>query len=50
MNGFARDEGGATAIEDALIATLISIVIVAAVTNIGTQVKAMFQSVIAGFH
>ena len=50
MKAFARDESGATAIEYALIATIISIVIVAAVTSIGTQIKAMFQSVVAGFH
>ena len=44
---FLRDESGATAIEYALIATLISVVIVASVTSLGTKVKATFTSVAA---
>jgi pilus assembly protein Flp/PilA len=39
------DTGGATAIEYALIATLISIVIVTAVTSIGTKLSTFFSSV-----
>ena len=44
-----RDERGVTAIEYALIAGLISIVIVAATTSIGESVNMMFASVKAGF-
>ena len=40
-----RDTQGATAIEYALIASVISIVIVAAVTSIGTNLSAIFTSV-----
>ncbi|MEH6951052.1 Flp family type IVb pilin [Nitrobacter sp. NHB1] len=40
-----RDESGATAIEYALIATGISIVIVAAVTGIGSSVNGRFVAV-----
>jgi pilus assembly protein Flp/PilA len=43
------DASGATAIEYALIGTIISIVIVTAVTAIGTNVAAFFVSVGAGF-
>jgi len=50
VTDFVRDERGATAIEYALIATIISIVIVTSVTNMGTQIKAKLQSVVAGFH
>lgn len=43
MKAFARSESGATAIEYALIAGSISIVIVTVVTTVGTDVKALFQ-------
>lgn len=43
-----RDEHGATAIEYALTAGLISIVIVAAVTTIGTSLNGMFGAVSNG--
>jgi pilus assembly protein Flp/PilA len=46
LSGFARCERGATAIEYALIAGLISILIIGAVSAIGTQVKAMLQSIV----
>jgi pilus assembly protein Flp/PilA len=42
---FLKDNSGATAIEYALIAAGISIVIVAAVNNIGTTLNAAFTSV-----
>jgi pilus assembly protein Flp/PilA len=42
---FLRDESGATAIEYALIALFLSILIVAGVTSIGTTVKGFFTSV-----
>jgi len=43
--GFVKDESGATAMEYALIASLISIVIVGAATNIGTILNGFFQTV-----
>jgi pilus assembly protein Flp/PilA len=42
---FASDEQGATAIEYGLIVALISVVIITAVTNIGTNLKAKFNSI-----
>ena len=47
--GFVRDESGTTAIEYALIASLISVVIVTAVTTIGTTLTGFFQTVAAAF-
>ena len=46
---FLRDESGATAIEYALIAGSISIVILAAVQNISTKLNATFTQVQDGF-
>ncbi|HWI25418.1 MAG TPA: Flp family type IVb pilin [Stellaceae bacterium] len=40
-----RDESGATAIEYGLIAALISVVIIGALTLVGTQLSAVFQAV-----
>jgi pilus assembly protein Flp/PilA len=42
---FLKDESGATAIEYGLIAALIAVVIIGAVTSIGTNLKASFTSV-----
>lgn len=42
---FKRDESGATAIEYGLIAGLIAVVIIAAVTGIGTQLKSKFEQI-----
>jgi len=42
---FVRDESGATAIEYGLIAALIAVVIIGAVTLVGTNLSATFQSV-----
>ena len=42
---FARNDSGATAIEYALIASGVSIVIVATVTGLGSNVKTLFTSV-----
>ncbi|MBE7197914.1 MAG: Flp family type IVb pilin [Parafilimonas terrae] len=42
---FIRDESGATAIEYGLIAGMISLVIIASVTKIGTNVKAKFTTI-----
>jgi pilus assembly protein Flp/PilA len=46
---YIKDQSGATAIEYALIAGFISIVIVAALTNVGNVLTATFNSVSAGF-
>jgi len=45
VTGFARDERGTTAIEYALIASIMVIVIVATVTTIGSELKVLFQGV-----
>ena len=45
LTQFFRDEQGATAIEYGLIAALIAVVIITAVTSVGTQLKAVFTSV-----
>ena len=42
---FAKDETAATAIEYGLIAGLVSVVIITAVTLIGTNLKSTFDSV-----
>jgi len=47
---FLADDQGATAIEYALIAGFISIVIVGAVTNVGSAVNNLLAGVMNGFH
>jgi pilus assembly protein Flp/PilA len=42
---FVRDESGATAIEYGLIAALIAVVVITALTSIGTNLKTDFTSV-----
>ena len=42
---YVRDESGATAIEYGLIAALISVVVITALTTVGTNLKADFTSV-----
>ena len=42
---FARDEGGATAIEYAMIASGVSIVLLATVLTLGSTVKGFYSSV-----
>jgi len=42
---FVRDESGATAIEYGLIAALIAVVIIGAVTTVGGNLSATFQTV-----
>jgi pilus assembly protein Flp/PilA len=44
---FAKDESGATAIEYGLIAALIAVVIIAAVSIVGTQLAALFGRISA---
>ena len=45
MRKLARDEDAVTAIEYGLIAALIAVVIIGAVTAVGTQMVAMFATV-----
>jgi pilus assembly protein Flp/PilA len=45
FNRFVRDESGATAIEYGLIAALIAVVIITALTAIGTQLSSKFNAV-----
>ena len=42
---FAQDQSGATAIEYGLIVALIAVVIIAAVTTVGTNLNTSFTSV-----
>lgn len=46
--GLLRDERGATAIEYALIAVLISIAIVATATQIGTSLSGLLAAILPG--
>lgn len=48
LNRFLKDESGATAIEYGLIAALIAVVIITAVTTVGTSVSETFDSVAEG--
>ena len=45
---FIKDESGATAIEYGLIAALIAVVIIAAVTALGETISAKFTEVVEG--
>ena len=45
LSRFAKDESGATAIEYGLIAGLISVVIIGAVSAIGTKINAKFTTI-----
>lgn len=45
LMNFMRDEEGASAIEYALIAAMVAVVIVTFVTPIGDAVKAIFQKI-----
>ena len=45
---FAKDESGATAIEYGLIAALIAVVIISAVTALGTTISSKFEAVTEG--
>lgn len=49
MKRFRRDESGATAIEYALIASLISILVIGGATMIGTSTRNSFDRVGSGF-
>lgn len=45
MNIFVQDESGATAIEYGLIAGLISVVIITAVTTVGANLSSKFSTI-----
>ena len=45
VKSFLRDQSGATAIEYGLIAALISVVILTALTTIGTNMNAKFTTI-----
>lgn len=45
IKNFLRDEEGATAIEYGLLAGLISVVIITAVTLVGTNLSALFNAI-----
>lgn len=47
INNFIHDEDGVTAIEYGLIAALIAVVIIAAVTSVGTQLDLIFDRIAA---
>lgn len=49
LTRFARDESGATVIEYALIASLVSAAIVFALMSLGAQLGETFDGVAAGF-
>ena len=48
VSKFMSDESGATAIEYGLIAALIAVVIISAVTALGTTIKTKFNDVVTG--
>jgi len=48
VSRFINDESGATAIEYGLIAALIAVVIISAVTALGTTIKTKFNAVVTG--
>jgi pilus assembly protein Flp/PilA len=48
ISKFVQDESGATAIEYGLIAALIAVVIITAVTTLGQTIEAKFNEVTAG--
>ena len=45
LNRFAKDESGATAIEYGLIAALIAVVLIGALTAVGGSLKSKFSAV-----
>ena len=48
ISSFFKREDGATAIEYAIIAGLISVVIITAATSLGTEIKTIFQDILEG--
>ena len=47
---FLRDESGATAIEYGLIAALVSVVLIAILTSLGTTLQAKFAAICKGLN
>jgi pilus assembly protein Flp/PilA len=45
LHSFVKDESGATAIEYGLIAALISVVIIVAITAVGSNLSVKFDSI-----
>ena len=45
FKGFSKDESGATAIEYGLIAALVAVVLIAALTLVGNDLSNMFNNV-----
>lgn len=45
---FVKDEEAASAIEYAIVASMISLVAILFLTNIGTQIKGMFNAILTG--
>ena len=45
FSDFLKDESGATAIEYGLIAALIAVVVISAVTAVGTNLKTKFNNI-----
>jgi pilus assembly protein Flp/PilA len=50
LKKFVRDESGATAIEYGLIASLIALVIIASVSNVGNKLTITFNKVAGNLH
>ena len=50
MKRFFREEEGATAVEYAIMAGLIAVVIVVAVQLVGTNLNSLFESVLTGMN
>ena len=50
VSKFMSDESGATAIEYGLIAALIAVVIISAVTALGSTIKTKFNAVVTGMN
>jgi pilus assembly protein Flp/PilA len=50
LKAFAHSKSGATAIEYALLATIITIGLITAITAIGTTLSTDFQNVLTGFN
>jgi pilus assembly protein Flp/PilA len=50
LKKFVRDESGATAIEYGLIASLIAVVIIGAVTTVGNKLTNTFSEVAGNLH
>jgi pilus assembly protein Flp/PilA len=47
LRRFIEDESGATAVEYGLIAALISVVIISAVSSVGTAIQGQFKTIAA---